>query len=218
MFTHAQLLKCLLICQDLCQHSSHSSSHLGELLQKGDLGLQLLQDFLKISLSWTVWFGKIRDRSHQQQYTAGIVLEASCCITVITAADFVIHSICNEWCTSYLQGQNESKWNRLYRRFLEGHLLTCIALKGKLLPWFYLALCSHLSDTVWCTGWSEEEPPQTLGEDLEVLKGHSPLFSADAVCKTCWKEKKNKTLILQKTSSTPVGLSPLSLIHLCMNP
>lgn len=51
LFTHAQLLECLLIGQDLCQHSPHCSSHLSELLQERDLRLQLLQDFLQISLS-----------------------------------------------------------------------------------------------------------------------------------------------------------------------
>lgn len=46
IFTHAQLLECLLIGQDLCQDSPHCPSHLCELLQERDLRLQLLQDFL----------------------------------------------------------------------------------------------------------------------------------------------------------------------------
>lgn len=51
IFTHAQLLECLLIGQDLCQYSPHRPSHLCELLQEGDLRFQLLQDLLQISLS-----------------------------------------------------------------------------------------------------------------------------------------------------------------------
>lgn len=40
--THAQLLKCLLICQDFCHHGPHGSPHLCELLQERDLRFQLL--------------------------------------------------------------------------------------------------------------------------------------------------------------------------------